>query len=184
MAPRFHCHWNHLHVTWLLCTFRGVKVYPEPAPSLPSEGICCYGHLCNPVMLRRTQPLLECQEQGSQTWNKILLKIKENAGLLNAGFCNMNWLGPRSMAIHHYMDGILIYNNIPPTCCHISAKIYHDLTASAWALDLWIMTPPTTFKGATLRMAHRSQSVWIFSILIHPCFCLVYYYLFGVFLPQ
>ena len=51
-----------------------------------------------------------------------------------------------------------------------------------------------SLKGATLRMAHLeknfqffqvhlSQSVLIFSILNHPCSCLVYYYLFGVFLP-
>ena len=49
-------------------------------------------------------------------------------------------------------------------------------------------------KGATSRMAHlekfgqffqvhHSQSVLIFSILNHPCSCLVYYHLFGVFLP-
>ena len=30
----------------------------------------------------------------------------------------------------------------------------------------------------------RSQSVLILSILSHPCSCLVYYYLFGVFLPK
>ena len=29
----------------------------------------------------------------------------------------------------------------------------------------------------------RSQSISIVSILNHPCSCLVYYYLFGVFLP-
>ena len=46
-------------------------------------------------------------------------------------------------------------------------------------------------KGATSRMVHLKkigqvfhfQSVLIFSILNHPCSCLVSYYLFGVFLP-
>ena len=44
----------------------------------------------------------------------------------------------------------------------------------------------SNFKGATSRMAQVrcSQSILIFSILDHPCPCLVYYDLFGVFLPQ
>ena len=68
-------------------------------------------------------------------------------------------------------------------------------TTDAIVFALWaLLNTSCNVKGATSRMAHLekvgqffqvrlSQSVLILAILNHPGSCLVYYHLFGVFLP-
>ena len=78
-----------------------------------------------------------------------------------------------------------------PELCRTCQKITHF----SWKMPERNSRTFQDLKGAMSQIRHlekigqffqvcHSQSVLIFSILNHPCSCMVYYYLFGVFLPK
>ena len=106
-----------------------------------------------------------------QGWKYLLL-----------GAANENALSQMSLAYRHFIGTDGLHRDCDVAIGNRSSSIiinYHTLYLN---------------KGAMSRLAHlekigeffqvrQLQSVLIFSILNHLCSCLVYYYLFGVFLP-